>query len=525
MSSSDPAAPTSSGARPLGQPPWAGLLHWAAATPDKPALIFGDRTIRYAELAEQTLRGAQYLRSLGLRTGDGIAVVAENHPDTLAIFWAAQHAGLAYTAISAQFQRDEVHYILHDCEAALLVASAGQWSKTEDAPQPHRIDIDRWRETIAHAPATLIDDPAEGAEMLYSSGTTGRPKGVRVTRAGAPLGTVSELFKRRVALHRISPETVYLSTAPLYHSAPLRYNAMVHRCGGTSVVMPKFDAEQSLALIERHGITHSQWVPTMFVRLLRLPPAVRAGYDLSSHQLAVHAAAPCPVDIKRQMLSWWGPIVHEYYSGTEGNGQTAIGPDEWLLHPGSVGRPVLGQVHIVAPDGSECPPLEPGLVYFEGGPRFEYFKDPEKTAGAYNAAGWSTLGDIGYVDAEGYLYLTDRQSHMIISGGVNIYPREVEDVLLAHPAVDDVAVFGVPNAEFGEEVKAAVQRVRNPDGQWADVSAEALIDWCRARLAHLKCPRSIDFHEALPRHQTGKIYKAPLKAAYWPPVSGQAPAP
>lgn len=498
--------------------PWAGLLHWAEVTPDQPALIFADATTSYAELAELALRGARFLRSLGLRTGDGIAVLTENHPDVLALYWAAQHAGLAYTAISAQFQRNEVQYILADCEARLVVTSSRQRDKAEGSPQPHRVAIEDWRSLVAHEPATLIPDAAEGAEMLYSSGTTGRPKGVRVTRPGAPLGTVSELFKRRVALHSIGRDTVYLSTAPLYHSAPLRYNAMVHRCGGMSVVMPRFDAEDSLRLIERYRVTHSQWVPTMFVRLLRLPESVRTAYNLASHRVAVHAAAPCPVEIKRQMLDWWGPIVYEYYSGTEGNGQTAISPQEWLSHPGSVGRPVFGNVHIVSDTGATCAPGETGLVYFEGGPRFEYFKDPEKTRSAYNAQGWSTLGDIGHVDAEGYLYLTDRQSHMIISGGVNIYPREVEDVLLMHPAVADVAVFGIPDTEFGETVQAAVQCVRDANGAPVAVTAETLIAFCRERLAHLKCPRGIDFHEELPRHQTGKIYKEGLKAPYWASV-------
>ncbi|MGA0838339.1 MAG: acyl-CoA synthetase [Pseudomonadales bacterium] len=495
--------------------PWAGLLHWAEVAPDKPALVFGDTVTSYRELAELALRGARYLRSLGLGTGDGIAVLTENHPDVLALYWAAQHAGLAYTAISAQFQRDEVQYILADCEARLVVTSARQRDKAEGSPQAHRIEIDDWRSLVAGEPASLIPDAAEGAEMLYSSGTTGRPKGVRVTRPGAPLGTVSELFKRRVSLHRIGSDTLYLSTAPLYHSAPLRYNAMVHRCGGTSIIMPRFDAEESLKLIERYRITHSQWVPTMFVRLLRLPENVRTAYDLSSHRVAVHAAAPCPVEIKRQMLDWWGPIVYEYYSGTEGNGQTAISPEEWLAHPGSVGRPVLGQLHIVSDSGEPCAPGETGLVYFEGGPRFEYFKDPEKTRAAYNALGWSTLGDIGHVDDAGYLYLTDRQSHMIISGGVNIYPREVEDVLLMHPDVQDVAVFGIPDPEFGETVQAAVQRVKTAEAAPAAVTADQLIAFCRERLAHLKCPRGIDFHDELPRHQTGKIYKEGLKAPYW----------
>jgi long-chain acyl-CoA synthetase len=279
--------------------------------------------------------------------------------------------------------------------------------------------------------------------------------------------------------------------------------------------MPRFDAAASLALIERHRVTHSQWVPTMFVRLLRLPESTRQRHDLSSHRIAVHAAAPCPPQIKRQMIDWWGPILYEYYSGTEGNGQTAIGPEEWLEHPGSVGRPVFGAVHILGPDGEELPAGSTGQVYFSGGPRFEYYNDPQKTAAAYDGHGRSTLGDIGYLDGDGYLYLTDRVSHMIISGGVNIYPREVEDVLVAHPAVQDAAVFGIPHEEFGEEVKAAVELVKNPAGNAPEISAGELIDYCRERLAHLKCPRSIDFHDSLPRHQTGKLYKEVLKQPYW----------
>ena len=277
--------------------------------------------------------------------------------------------------------------------------------------------------------------------MLYSSGTTGRPKGVRAASPGAPLGTVSELFRRRLALHEVDGQAVYLSTAPLYHSAPLRYNTMMHRCGATSVIMPRFDAAESLALIETHRVTHSQWVPTMFVRLLKLPAETREAFDLSSHRLAVHAAAPCPVPIKRQMLDWWGPILHEYYSGTEGNGQTAITPEEWLAHPGSVGKPVLGNVHILDEAGNEAPIGTEGCVYFGDGARFEYYKDPAKTAASYDERGWSTLGDIGYLDQEGYLYLTDRASHMIITGGVNVYPREVEDGAHRPPEVPEVGGF------------------------------------------------------------------------------------
>jgi long-chain acyl-CoA synthetase len=286
---------------------------------------------------------------------------------------------------------------------------------------------------------------------------------------------------------------------------------MVLRSGGTSVIMSRFDAAASLATIERHAITHSQWVPTMFVRLLRLPEAARTAHDLSSHRYAIHAAAPCPVGIKEAMLDWWGPILYEYYSGTEGNGQTAISPAEWIEHKGSVGRPILGKVRITDDTGRVLPAGETGRVYFEGGPRFEYFKDPEKTAAAYNEHGWSTLGDIGHLDEEGYLYLTDRASHMIITGGVNVYPREVEDVLLEHPAVQDAAVFGVPDEEFGESVRAAVELVPSRSVAPAD-----LIEHCRARLAHLKCPKDVDVHEQLPRHQTGKLYKELLKRPFWP---------
>ena len=450
---------------------------------------------------------------MGLETGDGIAVLAENHPDSLALFWAAQLCGLYYTAISVQFQPTEIEHILGDCEADVCSSPRRQADKDHwPAPQPISAGGSTAGGTqIDGESEILIDDPAEGAEMLYSSGTTGKPKGVRAAQPGAPLGTVSELFRRRLELHGIDAGTRYLSTAPLYHSAPLRYNNMVHRSGGTSVIMPNFDAAESLALIERHAITHSQWVPTMFVRLLRLPEALRRAHDLSSHRYAIHAAAPCPKHVKEAMLEWWGPILYEYYSGTEGNGQTAISPDEWRRHPGSVGRPILGEVRIADESGRVLPAGETGRVFFEGGPRFEYFKDPQKTAAAYNDQGWSTLGDIGHLDADGYLYLTDRASHMIITGGVNVYPREVEDVLIEHPSVQDAAVFGVPDEEFGESVRAAVELVTD-----AEVSEAELIGFCRERLAHLKCPKAVDVVAELPRHQTGKLYKELLKKPFWP---------
>ncbi|MCZ6855381.1 MAG: AMP-binding protein [Gammaproteobacteria bacterium] len=491
-------------------PPCHPLYH-AELSPDKPAWFFDEQVTTYEALGVSLLQGAQMLRKLGLKTGDGIAVLAENHPDSLALYWAAQTAGLYYTPISVQFQAAEVQHILNDCDAKLLVTSETQALKTAAAPQAQRLSIENWLQDISSESQTLIDDACEGAEMLYSSGTTGHPKGVRAAHPGGTLGSVPELFARRLNLHEIDHTAVYLSTAPLYHSAPLRYNAMMHRSGTTSVIMDRFEAQKSLALIEQYRVTHSQWVPTMFVRLLRLPEEDRRACDLSSHRFAIHAAAPCPIEIKHQMLDWWGPILFEYYSGTEGNGQTAISPLEWLEHEGSVGKPILGKLHITNDAGEELKHGETGSVYFSDGPEFEYYKDPEKTAAAYNHQGWSTLGDIGYVDEEGYLYLTDRASHMIISGGVNIYPREIEDVLVTHPSVQDVAVFGIPHKEFGEEVKAAVQLVEGEA-----VAAETLIEFCRARLAHLKCPRSIDFHVELPRHQTGKLYKEVLKTPYWP---------
>jgi acyl-CoA synthetase (AMP-forming)/AMP-acid ligase II len=286
--------------------------------------------------------------------------------------------------------------------------------------------------------------------------------------------------------------------------------------GGTVVVMDHFDAEGSLAAIERYRVTDSQWVPTFFVRMLKLDPAVRARYDVSSLRSAVHAAAPCPVEVKRQMIEWWGPVLHEYYAGTEGNGFVYCNSEQWLAHPGTVGRSILGTVHVVDDAGMECAPGETGTVWFDGGPGFEYHKDEAKNRSARNDKGWTTLGDVGYLDDEGYLYLTDRKAYMIISGGVNVYPQEAENVLIGHPAVADVAVFGIPNDEFGEEVKAVVQPTAMPaTPAEADALARELIAFCRQHLADVKCPRSVDFRPELPRHPTGKLYKRLLKDEYW----------
>ena len=362
-------------------------------------------------------------------------------------------------------------------------------------------------------PKTPIADETSGTDLLYSSGTTGRPKGVKTQLTGLAISDPGSLIAVTQHLFGFNKDMVYLSPAPLYHAAPLRYCMSVGRFGGTVVVMEHFDPEQYLALVERYKVTHTQLVPTMFVRMLKMPEEARARHDLSSLQVAIHAAAPCPIDVKHKMIDWWGPIIHEYYAGTEGNGFVYCNSADWLAHPGTVGRAVLGVPHIVGEDGEDVPAGEEGVIYFEGGPEFQYHNAPEKTAESRNAKGWSTLGDVGKLDKDGFLYLTDRKAFMIISGGVNIYPQETENVLIGHPKVADVAVVGVPNEDFGEEVKAVVQ-----PADWADANDETaaeLMAYARAHLSHIKCPRSIDFMKELPRHPTGKLYKRLIRDQYW----------
>lgn len=501
----------------------------AAQTPDKIAYIMADsgHSVTFKTLDQHSNQIAHLFRHLGLRRGDHIALVLENHPLFLQITWAAHRSGLYYTAISHRLQADEVAYIVNDCGAKVLITSTAQLPVAEklrdrmpavqalflvDGARAPFADLNA---AMAALPTTPIADESTGADMLYSSGTTGKPKGIKVPLPDTSLETPGALMNLLKALYMTPDrEMRYLSPAPLYHAAPLRYCMNFLATGSTCVIMEKFEPEHYLQLVQQHRITHSQLVPTMFVRMLKLPEAVRKRYDLSSLVCAIHAAAPCPVAVKEQMLAWWGLIIHEYYAGTEGMGFCTISPQEWLTHKGSVGRAILGQVKIVDDDDNELPAGETGTVYFANGLPFEYHNDPAKTRSATNSKGWTTLGDVGYLDADGYLYLTDRKAYMIISGGVNIYPQEAEDVLITHPKVADVAVFGVPNEEFGEEVKAVVQPV-----SWADVSeafAQELLAYCRARLSHIKCPRSIDFERELPRHPTGKLYKRLLKDRYWP---------
>ena len=499
----------------------------ARTLPDKPAYIMAatGETITYGALDGASNRCAHLFRARGLGVGDGIAIMLENHPRYFDAVWGAQRSGLYYTAMSTRLTPGEVEYIVNDCDARVLITSKAMADVAAQVlhrtPRLHThlmVDgvipgFESFEQAVAAQPPTPISDELEGGDLLYSSGTTGRPKGVKLGLKRDPLGTPNALFMLATALYHMTGETTYLSPAPLYHAAPLRFCVTTQRLGGTCIVMEHFDAEEFLRLIERHRVTHTQVVPTMFIRMLKLPEAVRRKYDVSSLRVAIHAAAPCPIPVKEQMIEWWGPVIREYYAGTEGNGFCAIDSAEWLAHRGSVGRAMLGTIHILDDDGTDLPPGEAGTIYFEGGTTFEYHNDPAKTAASRTKHGWSTLGDIGYVDTEGYLYLTDRKANMIISGGVNIYPQEAENLLVTHPQVQDVAVFGVPNEDFGEEVKAVVQPVDMGDA--GPALAEQLIAFCREHLSPIKCPRSIDFEAELPRHPTGKLYKRLLKDRYW----------
>ncbi|WP_010183719.1 acyl-CoA synthetase [Sphingomonas sp. PAMC 26605] len=496
----------------------------ARTDPAKTALIVAEtgERVSFAELDARSNRAAHLFRAKGLQAGDTIALCLENSPVFYDIAWGAQRAGLFFVCISTKLTAPEVEYILEDSGARLVVVSASLAGVTAGLGlELARFSVGgpvpgwaAWEEAVAALPDTPVADERAGIDMLYSSGTTGRPKGVRVALPEDPdiaAGTVLEMLAR--GLYGLGPDSIYLSPAPLYHAAPLRWSMTVQRLGGTVVMMEHFDPEAALAAIERYHVNASQWVPTHFVRMLKIDEPTRARHDLSSLKVAIHAAAPCPIPVKEAMIAWWGPVLYEYYAGSEGNGLTTIASPEWLAHKGSVGKAAYGVLHICGEDGAELPPGEQGLVYFEGGTPFEYHNDPAKTAEARNAQGWTTLGDIGRIDADGYLYLTDRKSFMIISGGVNIYPQEIENRLITHPRVADVAVIGAPCPEMGERVVAVVQPVDMAEA--GPAFATELTAWCRAELSGVKTPRQIDFAAELPRHATGKLYKRLLRDQYW----------
>lgn len=499
----------------------------AQTYPHKPAIVMANsgEMVTYGQLDERSNQGAQLFRSLGLKAGDHIGMMLENNRQFLEICWAAQRSGLIFTPISTHLKQDETAYILKSCGAKLFIGSL----KLADVAQQilqnagdveHfymvggiRDGFESWEVDCDMQATTPIDDQSHGMPMVYSSGTTGQPKGVFQAAPDEDVFAPHFLAGTIGAGFGFGEETVYLSPAPLYHAAPLHYNMMCLYQGGTSIVMEHFDPERALQLIQEHRITHSQWVPIMFIRMLKLDDEIRLKYDISSLQVAVHAAAPCPVETKEKMIDWWGEVIFEYYASSEGIGATIIDSAGWLTHKGSVGPAMVGELHILDDDGNELPTGEVGTVYFSNDvPRFEYYDAPEKTSEVYNDKGWATCGDVGYLDTDAYLYLTDRKNFMIISGGVNVYPQEIENLLITHDKVADVAVFGIPNEEFGEEVKAVVEPM-----VWGDATDELaveLMEWLRERLSKIKIPRSLDFKEKLPRMDNGKLYKRHLADEY-----------
>ena len=504
----------------------------ATIDPQRRAVVMGGsgHVVSYGDLNDGSIRLVRLLRETGLAPGDHFAVMMENHERYCEVVWAAMRSGLYVTAINSHLTASEAAFIVDDCEAKVLVtepthADVARAMVTETPRVRRRLMLDgeiAGHEVVRGRHVGLFDgSPGRRATwhrdaLQLRDDRSSERREVPPTRGEASLGE-AEIAAHNQALYGFRDGMVYLSPAPLYHAAPLRVTLAVQSLGGTVVVMERFDPEQALRLIERERVTHSQWVPTMFVRMLKLPAAARRQWDLSSHEVAIHAAAPCSVETKEQMIAWWGPIIEEYYAGTENIGSTRISSAEWLTHKGSVGRASQGAVvHICDDAGDPLPPGQDGTVYFElPGAEFVYHHDVEKTKTTSHPdhPTWRTLGDVGRLDDDGYLYLTDRKAFMIVSGGVNVYPQEIEDVLLAHPDVLDAAVFGVPNPEMGEEVKAVIQPLN-----WhaaGEAMTGRLRAWCEERLAGFKRPRTYDYVEQLPRLDNGKLYKRELRDRYW----------
>ncbi|MBV6756261.1 acyl-CoA synthetase [Rhodococcus opacus] len=499
------------------------LTELAARYEDKPAIVMaasGD-TLTYRQLEERSNQVAHLFRARGLVAGDHIAILMENQLDVFPVVWAAQRTGLLYTPVNWHLSDDEAAYIVENCGAKLLIHSASLASLAVAAEKASpaldsRLVVgesedgtERLQDALAGLPVDCVDGQVEGYYMFYSSGTTGRPKGIVPELTGEPFGTGMSIDHLMGSAFGFGPDTVYLSPGPLYHAAPLGWTIGTVRNGGTAIVMEKFDAQVTLQLVDRFAVTHAQFVPTMFVRMLKLPDDVRSRFDVSSFRLLVHAAAPCPVEVKERMIEWFGPKLVEFYSGSEGTGFFMIDTPSWLTHRGSVGKAVRGVVHICDDEGKELAPGEVGTVWFSDTNRFEYHGDPVKTADAFNDQGWSTLGDLGHIDEEGYLYLSARRSDLILSGGVNIYPQEIEDALTLHPSVLDVAVIGLPDDEMGQRVHAVIEPAA--DAVPGPALEAELIAYARDHLAHYKAPRSISFEE-VPRLPSGKILRRELMA-------------
>jgi long-chain acyl-CoA synthetase len=499
--------------------------NYAESKPNSPAVIMAGtgEVMSFAELNARSNQLAHRFRAAGLTRGDHVALFMENQIHFMEVVWAAMRSGLYLTAINSYLTPGEVSYIVEDCGAGAFITSKAKTEIVTQVEFPDQVTtrlmiggtapgFDSYEDAIAQFPETNIADESMGTLMLYSSGTTGRPKGVKRVLPTVVPSEIDPGIAHFKTLYDFRDDMVYLSPAPMYHAAPLAYSLWAHQYGGTVVIMERFDPMEALALIERYHVTHSQWVPTMFVRMLKLSDEERQRHDLSSLEVAIHAAAPCPVPVKHQMIEWWGPKLFEYYAGTEGNGSTIINSHEWLQKPGSVGRSSVAKLHILDEEFNELPAGSEGTIWFSGGGDFEYHNAPEKNAESHRTGGLSTLGDVGYVDEDGYLFLTDRKAYMIIAGGVNIYPREIEDILVTHPAVADVAVFGIPNDDLGEEVKAVVQPV-DMSAAGPELAAE-LLAFCGQHLARFKVPRTLDFEAELPRLPTGKLYKRILRDRY-----------
>ncbi len=505
---------------------------YAEQNPDRPAFVMaatGER-VSYQEFEARSNRVAHYLADKGLGFQDHYSIFMENNNRYLESCAAGERSGLYFTCINSFLTSDELAYIINNSESQILITSMSKLEAAQealaqctaikevlvvgagDADLPE--GMSDFASTLSKYPETPLERELLGAAMLYSSGTTGRPKGiVRPLPEQSPneplpvIGFLSGLWRYR-------EDMIYLSPAPLYHSAPQAAVGLTLRMGGTVVIMERFDPADYLRFVEEYQVSHSQLVPTMFGRMLKMPEEDRTKYDLSSLEVAVHAAAPCPVLVKQQMIDWWGPIIHEYYGATEGLGFAACDSAEWLAHPGTVGKIVLGELSVLDDDMQPMPKGEPGTLWFKSASEFSYHNDPEKTAESTSSDGsMTTVGDVGYTDDDGFLYLTDRKTFMIISGGVNIYPQETEDLLIAHPKVADAAVFGVPNTDLGEEVKAVIQTVDGVAGD--DALSDELLTYLGEHLSRQKIPRSIDYEDELPRLPTGKLYKRLLRDRYW----------
>lgn len=501
-----------------------GLRDWARREPDRTALEFETMpAVSYGELEELANRFAHLFRSVGLEPGDHISGILPNGPEVIAAIWGAYRCGLYYTPVAHTFSPAELAHVVDNSDSKVVITTEIFGEKLSDVEttcakvqrrfifgaRPGWDDIEA---ALKVQPSTPIADESPGMLMMYSSGTTGAPKGIwrplpadpQPYREGPPT-----FARDLIPLFDFNSDTRYLSPAPLYHAAPLRWSLAITACGGTAIIMDRFDAERALTILETRDITMSQWVPTMFRRMLALPEDRRAAFSAPAHISAWHAAAPCPVPLKQQMIDWWGPVINEYYSGSESVGLTLLNTQEWRDHPGSVGRAVKGTLHIVDNDFNTLAPGEIGNVYFDPPSKFAYYNEPEKTAKKTSPQGWQTVGEVGYIDDDGYLYLTDRQDDMIISGGVNIYPQEIEQCIETIDGVTECCVTQIPDEDFGERPVAFI--VAAPDAPDPAHLIDIVATECRQRLGKTKQPVQIRVIAELPRSEAGKTLRRVLR--------------